>query len=159
MAEIDDGVAGHGEGELCLAGGGAFNGGDEQGADVEDGGEGGEPALVVVLGAVVAEDGVGDVGREDVGGPAFPLSEKGDEGGGAAIEAVAREQFGGGGRGAGTGVKQGDRDLTAAEGGVEDGDVADDEGDEAEAGAAFDDHEHAGDLAAGHDVTGAEGGE
>ena len=43
------GVAGHGEGELSLTGGRAFDGGDEEGADVEDGGDGGEPALVVVL--------------------------------------------------------------------------------------------------------------
>ncbi len=158
VAEIDDGVAGHGEGELGLAGGRAFDGGDEEGADVEDGGEGGEPALVVMLGAVVAEDGVGDVRLEDVGGPALPLDEQGDERGVAAIKAVAAEEFGGGGGRAGAGVEQGDRDLAAAEGGVEDGDVADDEGDEAEAGAALKDHEEAGHLAAGNDVAGAERG-
>lgn len=159
VAEIDDGVTGHGEGELGLAGGGTFDGGDEEGADVKDGGEGGEPALVVVLGAVVAEDGVADMRLEDVGGPTFPLGEKCDEGGVTAIEAVTGEEFGGGGRGAGAGVKQGDRNLATAEGGVEHGNVADDQGDEAEAGAAFDDHEQAGDLAAGNDIAGTKGGE
>ena len=39
MAEIDEGVAGHGEGELSLADGFAFDGGDEEGAGIEDGDE------------------------------------------------------------------------------------------------------------------------
>src|ERR1700722_7017023 len=73
MAEVDQGVAAHGEGELSLAGGDAGDDGDEQGAGIEYGGEGGEPALVVMLRTVVTEDGVGDVGLEDLRGPALPL--------------------------------------------------------------------------------------
>ena len=37
VAQVDKGVAGHGEGELGLADGFAFDGGDEEGAGVADG--------------------------------------------------------------------------------------------------------------------------
>ena len=74
-ADIDEGVAGHDEGELGLAGGFAFDDGDKQGTGVEDRDEGGEPALGIVLGAVIAEDGVGDVGFEDLCGPTLPFGE------------------------------------------------------------------------------------
>lgn len=99
------------------------------------------------------------MGFQDIGGPALPLGEKCDEGSVSAFKAVAGQEFGGGGRGAGSGVEQGDRDLASAEGGVENGNITDDEGDEPQAGAAFEDHEEAGDLAAGNDVSGTEGGE
>jgi|SRR5580698_10039257 len=74
-AEVDECVAGHDEGELRLTGGFSFDDGDEQGAGVEDGDECGEPALGVVLRTVVAEDGIGDVGLKDLGGPALPFGE------------------------------------------------------------------------------------
>ncbi len=152
VAEIDEGVAGHGEGELGLAEGVAFDGGDEQGAGIEDGDHGGEPALVVVLRAVVAEERVGDVGFEDFGGPALPLGEELDELEVAVFVAVAADELGGGGWRAGAAVEQRHGDLAAAEGLVDDGDVADDEGHEAEAGAGFGSDEDAGELAFGGDV-------
>ena len=159
MAEIDEGVAGHGEGELSLADGFAFDGGDEEGAGIEDGDEGGEPRLVVVLGAVVAEEGVGNVGFEELGGPAFPLDEEGDEGELAAFIAVAAEELGGGWGGAGAAVQEGYGGFAAGEGLVEDGNEADDECDEAEAGAGFEDEEGAGEMGFGDDVAEAEGEE
>ena len=149
VAEIDQRMAGHGEGELRLAGGGAGNDGDQQRAGVEHGGEGGEPALVVVLRAVVAENRVGDVGLEDLGGPAFPLGEQVDEGFLAAVEGVAAQELGGGGRRAGAGVEQGDVDFAVRRRRRRDGNVADDEGDQAEAGAGFEDDEGAGGEGAG----------
>ena len=60
-------------------------------------------------------DGIGDVGLEDLGGPALPLGEQNDEGLLPAGEGVAAQQFGGGGRGAGAAVEQGDRDLAVGE--------------------------------------------
>ncbi len=98
VADVDKDVAAHGEGELGLADGFAFEHGDEQGAGVEDADEGGEPVLVVVLGAVVAEDGVGDVGFEDFGGPAFPFDEQVGDGLVAAGVAVTAEELAGAGR-------------------------------------------------------------
>jgi hypothetical protein len=64
--------------------------------------------LVVVLGAVIAEDGVRDVRLEDFGGPAFPLGQEDGECFMAAVEAMATEEFGGGWGGTGTGVEEGD---------------------------------------------------
>src|SRR5215469_15577239 len=98
VAEIDQRMARDGKSELRLASGLPGHNGDEQRAGVEHGGERGEPALVVVLRAVVAEDGVGDVRLEDVGGPALPLDEQDDERLLAAVEGVAAEEFGRGGR-------------------------------------------------------------
>ena len=61
--------------------------GDEQRRCIEDGGEGAEPALVVVLGAEVAEQRIGDVAFEEFGGPALPLDkESGKSDGGALRE-------------------------------------------------------------------------
>lgn len=48
-----------------------------------------------MLGAVVAEDGVGDVGFEDLSGPTLPFGEEGGDGLLAAFEGVAAEEFGG----------------------------------------------------------------
>ena len=61
----------------------AFDGGDEQGAGVKDGGDGGDPGLVVVLGAVVTEDGVGNVRFEHFRTPAFPFGMSSDGEGGS----------------------------------------------------------------------------
>ena len=55
LSKVDEGVTSHEEGELGLAGRFLLNAGDEQGACVEDGDEGAEPALIGVLGAEIAE--------------------------------------------------------------------------------------------------------
>ena len=78
-----------------------------------------------MLGAVVTEDGVGDVRFEDFGGPSLPLGEEGGDGFLASFEGVAAEEFGGVGRGAGAGVEEGDADFAARECLVEDGKVTD----------------------------------
>ena len=59
----------------------------------------------------------------------------------AAVEAVAEEEFAGSGWRAGAGVEQSDGDFAAGERAVEHRNVADDQRDEAEAGAAFEHHE------------------
>ena len=106
-------------------------GGDQQRAGIEDGGHGGEPALVVVLRTVVAKDGIGDVGFEHLRAPAFPLRQQLGQGLVAAVEAVAQEQFPGGWRRAGAGVQQRDSDFAVRERGVKHRHIADDEADEA----------------------------
>ena len=156
VAEIDEDVAADGEGELGLASAWAFDGGDDERAGVEDGGESGEPALVVVLRAVVAKDGVGDVGFEHLRGPALPLREEGGEGFVAAGEVVAKEELAGGGWRASASVKHGDRDLACGEGVVEHGNVPDDESDEAKTSSGFRYEQEAGELGGRDDIAEAE---
>ena len=60
-----------------------------------------------------------------------------------AVVGVAAHELGGGGRRAGAGVEQGDADFAAREGAVEDGEISHDDGEEAEAGAAFENEEDA----------------
>ena len=78
--------------------GSALECGDDERAGIENGDEGGEPALIVVLRAVVAENRVGHVRFEQFGGPALPLFEQLGEVAVAAFVAVAAEQFRRGGR-------------------------------------------------------------
>ena len=128
-------MARHDKGELGLPGGVAFDDGDQQRAGVEDGDQRGEPALVVVLRPVVAENGVGDVGLEDLRGPSLPFREQGGNGLLAAFKGVAAEEFGGIGRRAGARVEKRDADLAAGKRLVEHRQIADNERDKAEADA------------------------
>ena len=109
-----------------------------------------------MLGAVVAEDGVGDVGFEELGGPAFPFGEESDELALAALVAVAAEELSGGGGRAGAAVQEGHQHLTFRKSLVKDGEEADDEGDEPEAGAGFKDEGDASHVRFGDDVAEAE---
>ena len=72
---------------------------------------------------------------------------------------MAAEELGGGWGGAGAAVQEGYGGFAAGKGLVEDGDEADDECDEAEAGAGFEDEEGAGEMGFGDDVAEAEGEE
>ena len=140
LGEIDECVASHGEGELRLPGPVALHAGNEQGRSVEDGGKRGKPGLVGVLGAEVAEQREGDVGFEQLGGPALPLDEKGGKSLSRAGVDVPAQELGGGWRRAGARVEQGDGDFAAGEGAIEDGKVPHDDGEKPEAGAGLEDH-------------------
>ena len=70
---------------------------------------------------------------------------------------MAAEEFGGGRRRAGAGVKQGDADLTAGECAVEDREISHDDGQKAEACAGFKDNQFAGRGAVWSDVSETEG--
>lgn len=157
--DVDGGVARHGEGELCLEGVACGAGGDEEGAGVEYGGECGEPGLVGVLGAVIGEDGERDMAFEKLGAPLLPLAEGGVGVVGAAGASESGEEFAAGRGGAGAGVEEGDGGLAAGEGLVEDGEIADDDGEEGEAEACFEGGEGACEKADGADVAEAEGEE
>ena len=76
-----------------------------------------------------------------------------------AVVGVAAHEFGGGGRRAGAGVEESDVDFAAREGGVEDGEISHDDGEETEAGAAFKNQEEARERAVRRDVAEAEGEE
>ncbi len=104
-------MAADGEGKLRLPRAGAFDGGDEQRAGIEYGGERGEPALVIVLRAVVAKNGVRDVGFEHGRAPVLPLRQQKRKRMMAAAEVVPKKQLAGGWRRAGASVKQCHGDL------------------------------------------------
>ena len=152
VAKVDKSVASHGEGELGLAGAGAFDGSDEEGAGVEDRCDGGEPGLVVVLRTVVAEDGIGDVGFKHLGRPALPLCKEFYKGLFTANEAVAEEKFARGGRRTGASVEQSYGYFATREGAVKERDVADDKSHKAQAYACLDDNESAGEVVGRRDV-------
>jgi hypothetical protein len=80
QTEIDGSVAGNGEGDLGLIGVSVAHLSHHYRAGIKDGGQGGEPGLVVVLRAVIGEDGEGQLAFEKFGGPAFPFGEEGIEG-------------------------------------------------------------------------------
>ena len=159
FADVDEGVAGHDEGELSLAAVGALDDGNQKGAGVEDGDEGGEPALGVVLGTVVAKNWVGDVRLEDLGRPSLPLLQEVDEGFFASFEGVAANEFGRVGRGTGARVEKGYADLPAGEGLIQNGKVADDESDKTEANTGLEDDDGSCEQAVWNDVSQAEGEE
>ena len=156
QTNIDDRVAGGGEGDAGLVVGATVLGGHADGAGVEYGSGRAEPGLVVMLGSVIGEHGVGDGGLQKLGAPAFPFDEEGVE----AVHGVglgeAHEDLGGGRRGAGPGVQKRDADFAFREGLVEHRHVADDDGDEAEADAGFEYDDHAAEVVERHDVAVAE---
>ena len=115
LREINDGVAGDREGELSLLHACAFDADDGEGAGVENGGERGEPGLIVVLRAEIAEHGIGEVAFEEFCGPTLPFEEEFLEGVESAVVGVAAKEFGGGGRGARACIEEDDADFALGE--------------------------------------------
>src|SRR5215831_7961202 len=93
MAYVDQDMTTHSECELCLALHGAFDGSDEESACIENCCERRKPALVVVLGTVVTEDGIGDVRLEHRRAPTLPLCEQFVQRCISAIEVVTQQEF------------------------------------------------------------------
>lgn len=61
LGQVDEGVARHGESEFGLPFERAFAIGDENRGNVENGGESGEPGLIIVLRTKIAEHGIGEM--------------------------------------------------------------------------------------------------
>src|SRR5689334_2093071 len=99
-------MARHGEGQLRLASAPSVEANDDHGARVENGGERGEPRLVVMLRAEVAEQRVREMALEHVRSPALPLAQQLRERGVVGIATVTPQQLRRGGWGAGAGIEQ-----------------------------------------------------
>src|SRR5437773_8025978 len=80
LTDIHKGMPRHHEGQLRLPGGHAFDHRDPQCTGVEDRYQRREPALAVMLRAVEAENGVGDMRFENFGGPTLPLRQQSCQG-------------------------------------------------------------------------------
>ena len=76
VAQVHQRMARHGEGQLRLARCHARHHRDQQRATIQDRGQRRQPALVVMLRAVVAQDRVGDVRLQQLGRPALPLDQQ-----------------------------------------------------------------------------------
>src|SRR5580698_1381607 len=76
VTDIDENMPANSESKLGLALQGAVDRGDDERARVEDGSKSGEPALVVVLGTVIAKNWIGDMRLEYGCGPALPLGKQ-----------------------------------------------------------------------------------
>ncbi len=109
-----------------------------------------------MLGTVVAQDRVGEMAFQQIGRPALPVGEKAVECGQGVFMRVPADEFDGAGRRSGAGVEHGDDGFAAGESRIDDGQVADDDGEEGEAHAGFEHGERAGDSAAGCEVAIAE---
>ena len=145
------------EGELRLIRAGELDLGQQQRSGVEHGGQRRQPRLVVVLRAVVAQDGEGEVAFQQLGGPAFPLAEEGFDRRPRAGARGPQDRFGGAGRGAGAGVQQRDHDLALREGLIENREIADDDGEEGESQSRLDHRQRPAGNVRGRDVRGADG--
>ena len=105
QGQVDDGVAGHGEGESRLPVAFPFYSRNGEGGGVQDGREGREPGLVVVLGPIVGEHGVGEVAFQEFRRPALPVVEELLQCLGALVSDMPAEDFESGGRRACTRVQ------------------------------------------------------
>src|SRR5216683_5995808 len=111
LTDIHQRVPCHHEGQLRLPRGHALDQRDPQRAGVEYRYQRREPALAVVLRAVVAKNGVGDMRFENFGGPALPLRQQRGQGLLSALKGVTPEQFRSVWRRAGARVEQCHADL------------------------------------------------
>ena len=121
--QIHRGMTGHGESELGLVGIHVLHPGDKQCARIQDGGQCGQPGLIVVLGAVKAEYRVGEMTLQDFRRPPFPLGEERRDG----LEVMGMRQpgqeLGRAGRRAAPGVQERDGHLAPRKSLVENGQI------------------------------------
>ena len=141
LGEINDRVARDGERKLSLFGTGFVEAGNCHGASVENGGERGDPGLVVVLRAEIGEHRIREMALHELCAPEFPILQQRAEGIVAIGVTVAAKEFTGGGRSAGTRVEQRDVDLALGESPVDEREVADHGGKKAETKAGFGDNQ------------------
>src|SRR5690242_9953552 len=125
-------MARHGKSEACLLSAEAFQTDHQQGAGIEDSGQRAQPGLVIVLRAVIAEHGVGNVTLKEVGGPALPVAEKDIDDWLIKTVGTTREKFRGGWGRAGAGIEKRDLALPARKTVVNNGEVPNHQGEEAE---------------------------
>src|SRR2546425_2403874 len=98
LREIRDGVARDRKGELGLAFAGTFDSDHQKSASVEDGGQRGDPGLVVVLGAEEGQHGIGKMAFHELGRPVLPFLKELAQCLMSMGIAVATEELTGGGR-------------------------------------------------------------
>src|ERR1700761_1057981 len=146
VANVHQNMAADSERELRLAECRALNGGNEQRARVENGGQRGDPALVVVLGAVVTKNGIGDVGLEHRRRPALPLRKQLVQCLISAIEVMAQQEFARSWRRTGAGVEQSYLGLPYRERGIEHRHITNHQGDKAQPRSCFGDDQETGSL-------------
>ena len=142
LCEIDHGVTSHGKGQLRLASFVPANAGDEQSRSVEHRGERADPALIGVLRAKIAKQGVGDVALKQFSRPAFPLRKQGGKDIFRSLKGVSAHEFSSCRWRACARVEERDTDLTARKCCVQHREVAHDDGEKAEAGAGFTSGKH-----------------
>ena len=136
-------MARHGEGEPRLPLVRVVYADHDERARVEHADQRREPRLVVVLRAVVAENGVGEVTLQKVCRPALPILQKLAEALHLPGVRVAAQKLDRRGRRARARVEHRDADLAPRERLIEHRQVADDDCEEAEARACLDRREHA----------------
>ena len=98
LGQVDKRMAGHGKSQLRLTSFMASNSRDQKGRGIQNGSQCADPALIGVLGAEVAQQGIGHVALQQFGGPAFPLHQQKGESRFRAIVGMAAQEFGGGWR-------------------------------------------------------------
>ena len=76
LRDINNGMASQSEGKFCGSRGDALNVGHEQGADVQQYGEGCQPGEATVLRAIVGQNGIRDMALQKLRGPVFPTLQK-----------------------------------------------------------------------------------
>src|SRR3982074_3107730 len=111
LSDIHECMPCHHKGQLRLAGGRALDHRNPQRAGVEYRYQRREPALAVMLRAVEAENGVGDMRFEKFSGPALPLLEERGQRLLSALKRMTPQQFRGVGRRAGPRIEQRYADL------------------------------------------------
>src|SRR5580704_5851106 len=132
-------MAAHRESKFGLPRAGSVRSGDDQRRGVQNGGKRREPRLIAMLRTKIGDDRIRDVALEQLGGPSFPILEQNLNGLNAVLAAVARQQFGGGGRRTGARVEQHDADFALGESLINDRQVADDQSEKSEAESALED--------------------
>ena len=106
FGQVRDGMAGCREGELRLPLDFAVAVSDEQGADVQDSRECGDPGLIVVLRAKETERWIGEVALHQLRGPDFPIMHESGERIRAAVTSMPAKKLTSGRRRPGTRIQQ-----------------------------------------------------
>ncbi len=74
LRQIDDSMPRHGERELRLVGVDAVHTGHDQRSDIEHGRQRAQPGLIAVLRPEENQHRIGNVTRQEIGAPAFPVA-------------------------------------------------------------------------------------
>src|SRR5258705_7291881 len=152
LTDIHECMPCHHEGQLRLAGGRTLYHRDPQRPGVEDRYQRREPALAVMLRAVEAENGVGDMRFENFGGPALPLLEERGQRLLSALKRMTPKQFRSARRRAGARIEQCHADLATRKRLIQHRQIADDQRDESEANARLADDERTCESAVRYDI-------
>src|SRR2546421_7076694 len=109
----------------------ALNAREDQRARIQDHCQRLHPGLLIVLRTIIGQDGIGQVTLQDVRAPHFPVTQQNAQLLDVLARVIATQEFHRSCRGTCTSVQQGDSQFTPRERLVEDGHVADHQGQEA----------------------------